>query len=70
MSVLIVPLRGCKKPRKAKPMSIALIESLRAAISFAERAQNAELLGAFQKALLEGQDVIDANLELRDETAN
>ena len=48
-------------------MAIAFLESLRAALSFAERAQNAELLGAFQKALLEGQDIIDANLRLREE---
>ena len=48
-------------------MASGFIETLRAALSFAERSQNAEVLGAFQKALLEGQDVIDANLKLREE---
>jgi hypothetical protein len=48
-------------------MANTFLESLRAALTFAERAQNAELLGSFQKALLEGQDMIDANLQLREE---
>ena len=48
-------------------MANALIESLRSAITFAERAKNAELLGALNKALLDGADIINTNLEVRQE---
>ena len=38
-------------------MANAFIESLRSAISFAERAKNSELLGALNKALLDGSEI-------------